>query len=392
MSDTQAEVRPVDAPPLINTFGPKAVGKTTDALTVAAGNGLVCAQPGATVVAKTVLGVDISNRIMEVDCFERLPDVIYAAKRAGYDAVYVDDGTLLMKRSYALAAERFKKGGGFDFAMYTYLRSLVTNVAVALRWARIPAIITCHDQQAFSHAKDGDYPLGPDLGWSKLVKELPHESDISQYAIGRAGGKGPMAAPAPPAPPAPVSAPPPVAPPAALPAPGAPSAASAPTTAPAAAADVSSAPASAPAPAPAPNLPAPIPATPSRPRTATWDFRCDCPRGRADIATGDRFDVLPEYGGPLNSLMVIREAARLHGYNFHVPRPSGLEWLDEVAEQVAGTIIEEGKSVSDACTPWIRHLQKARVDERHIRWAMRDGIHLSELRRHRRESIFDGML
>ena len=373
---------PVDAPPVIATFGGKAFGKTTDALTVVAGNGLIFAQPGATIVSKTVLGVDINSRIQPVDCFERLPDAIYAAKSQGFDAVYIDDGTLLMQRSMQLAMQRFKKGSGYDFAMYTYLRGLVTNVVVALRWCRIPGVITCHDQDAQT-ARDGtEFPLGPDLGWSKLVHILPRTADVSQHAIGRGGaaagpGMVPGVGSAPPVPPPAVAVP--------APAPAAPEAPPVPGAAP----PVPTADGEAAPKATAPTPPA-VPPRAAGPRPA-WDFRVNCPRGRRGIATGDRFDVLPEWDAPLNSLMLIREAARVTGYNYHVPRPRGLEWMDEVAEDIAGALVD-GQPRAQATKRWIDHLKKAGIHPLHIRWAVRDGIHLSELRAHREDALFAGML
>lgn len=331
-----------DDPPFVVVFGETNTGKTTTALEFAAGGGLILTQPGGATTAKTVVGVDLTSSIQHVHRFEELPDWIYWAGANGFTSVYVDDGTLLMGNTLADAGRQWaiwkdvknettgimeRRIVGYDRAMYQYLKPVVTEVGRALRWAKIPGLITCHPQNPYVHKTDGRFPLGPDLQWGKLVRLLPCESDICLHATGKPVG---VTGPRPPG-----SPPPPPVPP--------------------------------------------------------WDFRCNAERGNPDVATGDRYDITPEKDGPLNIAEIVREAAKLHGYRFDVPRPNGLEWMEGVAEDVALNILS-GTAEIEATRPWAEHLLREGHHFTHVRWATKDGVHRARLRKARQANALAGLL
>lgn len=118
------------------------------------------------------------------------------------------------------------------------------------------------------------------------------------------------------------------------------------------------------------------------PSAPEWDTRADCDRNDPSVMMKDRFTVMPARGGPLNTAEVLRAA----GYN--IPRPSGLEWMNDVAEWVA-TEIAAGKPEADV-TKAARAQLDGKVHPFHTRWALRDGVHRGRLRKHAATSVLAG--
>lgn len=310
-TDAGAERRP-DDPPFGVIVGETNLGKTVETIYSWGANALFLAQPNAVVVAKTVCGYDISNQIYPVSSVEECIDVIPSAKAQGWSAVVIDDLSLLMKTTAALAADRHKvmvkKDGkereGYDFAMYTDLASTTIQLSNVGRWAGIPVIASAHVQPPFFHTKKKvQYPEGPDLSWKPLVRVLPHASDFCLFAAQRP--------------------------------PGAPA----------------------------------------------WDTRADCDRGNVLSTAGDRYNLAPPKGGPLNTGELVREASRRYGLNYYVPRPIGMEWMEDVAEHVAQYMCAGHEQLA-VTTPWKEHLRKDGRNELHVAWALRDGVHRARFRMH----------
>lgn len=174
-----------EKPPFIAVYGETNTGKSVDLVSFAGNRGLLIAQPGALRVGRTVLGLDIATNVVEVSTMEEVPAWVQYARDNGFTAVGIDDATLLMKRSAALALERFstynaKTGkSGIDFAMYSHLAKIVTDVSTAARWCNLPCLMTFHVQGASENDDGEKFPMGPDLSWRKLVRHVPHESDIT---------------------------------------------------------------------------------------------------------------------------------------------------------------------------------------------------------------------
>lgn len=329
----------INDPPLIAIFGETNTAKSTVALEMVAGGGLILTQPGGATTGQTVLGVDIRNQVAHVSDAAQIPDFVVWAKAHGFTSVYIDDFTLIMHNTFSRIATKWAVRDvdgnvtGYDYGLYNELKPLVMGVVQALRWAGLPAVVTCHPQPAFVHKKQGNFPAGPDLGWKQLVKVLPCEADVSLHATGLRKPDGPAG-------------------------PASPGAANQ-----------------------APNNP--------------WDFRCDAERGNPAIATGDRYDIAPPKNGPLNPAELIREAARVHGYNYHIPRPAGLEWMDDYAERIACDLLASrptGHDYRPVTARYAQHLLSQGVHTSHIRWALKDGVHRYELRAARETNALAGLL
>lgn len=95
-------------------------------------------------------------------------------------------------------------------------------------------------------------------------------------------------------------------------------------------------------------------------------------RPRREWVAGDRVSVFPD-GCPMN----VAEGLRAAGYI--IPRPKGLEWLEDVAERVAGAVTKAGME------QWREVLRgaAAKLAGRpvpHVRWALSDGLHRARFR------------
>jgi len=324
--------RKLDDPPFIVVFGGTNTSKSTDALRFVAGGGLILTQPGGATTAKTVLGIDVSQQIQHVSTFEELPAWIRWAGENGFTSVYVDDATLLMANSFAAIRKR-----------YTQYRPDGTEKGTdRAMWGVLRPLVT---------------EVGKALRWAGIPGVLTahaqlayHHDKDGAYPLGPDLSWGKL---------------------------------------------VSVLPCEADICLYATGRPQPTAVLrPGETAQASppWDFRCNAERGNPGVATGDRFDIVPEFDGPLNTAEIIREAARVHGYNYHVPRPSGLEWMEEVAENIAQAIIVNGTPERDAAKPWAEYLLRQGHHYTHVRWATVDGIHRGRLRAGRQTNALRGLI
>ena len=107
-----------------------------------------------------------------------------------------------------------------------------------------------------------------------------------------------------------------------------------------------------------------------------------------EFITGSRFAMMPDYS-PTN----IREVMLATGYD--LPRPKGMEWMDELADTVADSLTEYGGKDKRAVKKWLvkngpeMALAYEGKDPRHIRWAVSDGIDRAVIRRHKTNLLDD---
>ncbi len=329
----QGENRKPDDPPMIVVFGGTNTGKSTDALRFVAGGGLILTQPGGATTAKTVLGVDVSNQIQHIHDFRQLPEWILWAGKNGFTSVYVDDGTLLMANTFADVKKQ-----------YTLFNDDGTEKGTDRQmWVVLRPIVTEVGKALRWAGIPGVITAHPQAAYvHKKDGRYPMGPDLSW---GKLVGVLPCESDI------------------CLHATGRPQ---------------SSGPQ--------------MPGTPAGPKSAKWDFRCNAERGNPDVATGDRYDIAPEFNGPLNTAEIVREAAKVHGYNYHVPRPRGLEWMEQVAENIAGAMVVEGRSEVEASRPWTEYLIKQGHHFTHVRWAVVDGIHRGRLRQAREREALYGLM
>jgi hypothetical protein len=324
--------RKADDPPFIVVFGGTNTSKSTDALRFVAGGGLILTQPGGATTAKTVLGIDVSEQIQHVSTFEELPAWIRWAGENGFTSVYVDDATLLMANSFAAIRKR-----------YTQYRPDGTEKGTdRAMWGVLRPLVT---------------EVGKALRWAGIPGVLTAHAQLSYvhdkdgvYPLGPDLSWGKLVSVLP------------------------------------CEADIC------------------LYATGRPQQTGVlrpgqkaeaappWDFRCNAERGNPGVATGDRFDIVPEFDGPLNTAEIIREAARTHGYNYHVPRPRGLEWMEDVAESIANSVVIGGNPEREASKPWSEYLLREGHHFTHVRWATVDGIHRARLRLGRQENALRGLI
>jgi hypothetical protein len=82
----------------------------------------------------------------------------------------------------------------------------------------------------------------------------------------------------------------------------------------------------------------------------------------------------------------LREILRASAGGYQLARVAGLEWQDEVADELAQKIVD-GSSIADA----IKQIAAANknVAEIHLRWACQDGIARAMVQKRRSRSLFD---
>jgi len=107
-----------------------------------------------------------------------------------------------------------------------------------------------------------------------------------------------------------------------------------------------------------------------------------------DYITGSRLAMMPGMS-PTN----IREVMLATGYE--LPRPNGMEWMDDVAETVCQELVKAEAQDKRAVKKWLSSdgsvLAEAHKDKdpRHVRWAISDGIDRAVLRRHETNLLDD---
>lgn len=311
MSGQQQPPTPRVDPAVIVIYGEPGQGKSTENVYSWAGRGMFVAQPGALRVANTVVGYDLSKQIVHASHMEQVPDLIYKAKELGFEAVIIDDGSLMMGNTEMVARENFAltrngKVTGYDFNLYPYMGGVLQRVALAARWCGIHVVINSHEQSAFTDNNGERFLGGPNWAWKKLVKIVPHVACMALRVPKR---------------------------------------------------DM--------------NVP-------------VWDTRCDCDPTDPNYYMKDRFAQAPPKAGPLNTAEILRATGS------PVTRPRGLEWMEQVAEGIAGMIVQ-GAPEEQARAPWKAKLGESRVHPYAIRWALRDGTHRGRLRVYKAQSVLGSL-
>ena len=113
-------------------YGGMGQGKSVENIYSWAARGLFLAQPGALRGGITVVGYDVSSQTQACSRLEDVPYWIEYAKEHGFEAVVIDDASLMMHNTQNLSRSMFEtpgKPGTYDFGMYTYWENQVTNVA-----------------------------------------------------------------------------------------------------------------------------------------------------------------------------------------------------------------------------------------------------------------------
>jgi hypothetical protein len=174
-------------PAFVVVYGAAGKGKSVDAIYSWAGSALYLAQPGALRGAESVIGHSIDSQVVPCSRLAEAAPYLQMAKDNGFGAVVVDDISLLMrnemeaaKPTYAIF-DKIEKGkiSGYDRAIWGYYRQIVTDFSARARWLGINVIANAHEQVPFVDDKTGERFLGgPDLGWAKLVKDIPHAVDL----------------------------------------------------------------------------------------------------------------------------------------------------------------------------------------------------------------------
>lgn len=113
-------------------------------------------------------------------------------------------------------------------------------------------------------------------------------------------------------------------------------------------------------------------------RLGPWKMVYRCTETDPNYISGDRNGVTPDMA-PMN----LGEIMRAAGYKLR--RAPGLEWLDEVAELIAGYLLnatsQQQPEVMAAAADYMR--TRGVTNDLHMRWAMRDGLDRAMLRKAR---------
>lgn len=296
------------------TYGAAGKGKSVDAVYSWAGSALFLAQPGALRVAETTVGHSVASQTAPCSRMAEAAAYLDVAKANGFGAVVIDDVSLLMqnemeaaKPAYAIF-DKFEKGkvSGYDRAIWGYYRQVITDFAFRARWLGIHVVLNAHEQVPFTDDKTGERFLGgPDLGWAKLVKNIPHTADLVLRVQSRQA------------------------------------------------------------------------------QSPEWDTVADCDPTDRDWLMKDRFGKAFPRLGPLNTAEILRVAG------YHIPRPPGMEWAEEVAEAIAVAIVG-GAQEKQASGPVKAKLEAQGCPPYLARWALRDGVHRGRLRLRARQSVLAG--
>lgn len=108
------------------------------------------------------------------------------------------------------------------------------------------------------------------------------------------------------------------------------------------------------------------------PERQRWDGKVKCDERNPRYTQKNRIvDTLTE--APLNTAEMLRASGRT------VPRFKGLEWMDDVAEKLAESILS-GVPEAEARAPFKEQLINNQAPKL-IRWALRDGTHRARIRR-----------
>lgn len=105
-----------------------------------------------------------------------------------------------------------------------------------------------------------------------------------------------------------------------------------------------------------------------------------------DWVTGDRTGVCTrtEQNAPAN----LREILRASNSGYMLPRIDGLEWQDDLADEIASRFVD-GENVEDMLKDINKSWADKKVQPLHLRWACQDGIARGVLRMQSNRGLFD---
>ncbi len=123
------------------------------------------------------------------------------------------------------------------------------------------------------------------------------------------------------------------------------------------------------------------------PGTPTWDTVCDTDVSVPNESMKDRTDGAPPVNCPLNTAELLRSKG------FVIPRPAGLEWMEDWVEPVAQAVLAGGPGLQAeqaARAPFVQQLIQQGVLDLHARWVLRDGTHRARFRAYQQKSVLAG--
>lgn len=172
-------------PPVVVTFGPTATGKSADSCFFGADpNTLFIAEPGSLHVARTVCGYDIGDRVVQTKYLSHATEWIRVAADRGFSKVVVDDASIKALLQWKWIADKW----GDNWGKWDELKDTITALTDTARWSGVAVYISAHVQPPRQTKTGEHYPEGPDMGWYKVVRTLPHSSDLCQKTLGYPAG------------------------------------------------------------------------------------------------------------------------------------------------------------------------------------------------------------
>lgn len=111
-----------------------------------------------------------------------------------------------------------------------------------------------------------------------------------------------------------------------------------------------------------------------------WQMCYRCTISDPMWITKDRHGVTPDYS-PMNTAEILRQAG------FVVPRAPGLEWMEEIIDALAKTMVDEPEN-EQALVEYAVSVAKEKSDNLlHVRWLLRDALDRATLLRARRNVL-----
>lgn len=122
-----------------------------------------------------------------------------------------------------------------------------------------------------------------------------------------------------------------------------------------------------------------------------WTSYYECKPGDLSYTYKDRFDLVGKRA-PMNTGEILRQAG------YWVPRLNGLEWMDEIAGQIADDVLQQtggavpsGAHRSGTLGRWASHLLNQKVAVPFVRWVVQDGLDRAEIIAARHVKSMTGM-
>mgnify|MGYP001611259683 CR=1 FL=1 len=167
-------------PQFICTYGMSGLGKTVDAL-YSFPHGLFVAPPGALTPAETVVGYSPRRTKVEAPSITAVTEMLARVHAAEFDAIVIDDFSLLAERQMALLERRYANSKN-RFAVFSAMRDVVLDFRDAARRAQVHVLVNTHEQSPMTKP-DGRFVLGGPRLPGQLPNDLPPATDICLRAV-----------------------------------------------------------------------------------------------------------------------------------------------------------------------------------------------------------------